>query len=350
MINPFTITFGKQPPEFISRIEQTERIIEAFTAEIPTTQIFMVTGVRGSGKTVMLTSVSKELMSRKDWIVVELNPETDLLFGLASKLFTIPSLHRLFLKAKLDLSLFGIGLSIEDSTPISNIESGIDLMLKELKKKKKRLLVVIDEASKSDHMRIFASAFQIFVRQDHDIFLIMSGLYENIYNLQNEKTLTFLYRAPKIMLQPLNMNAIASSYKEIFHLKPEGALAMARITKGYPFAFQVLGYLKWNDPEKDLEQLLPQFDQYLEEFVYDKIWHELSDKDRQVLNILADHGDTAVKVGEIRGSLAMSSSLFSTYRDKFEKQGLIDTSKYGYVGLILPRFSDFIKKRMIYWE
>ena len=67
-------------------------------------------------------------------------------------------------------------------------------------KKKKRLLITIDEVTNTKKMRIFASAFQIFVRQDYPIFLLMTGLYENIHELQNEKSLTFLYRAPKLRL------------------------------------------------------------------------------------------------------------------------------------------------------
>lgn len=36
-------------------------------------QIYMITGVRGSGKTVMLTDISKHFRKDKDWIVIELN-------------------------------------------------------------------------------------------------------------------------------------------------------------------------------------------------------------------------------------------------------------------------------------
>ena len=37
---------------------------------------------------------------------------------------------------------------------------------------------------------------------------------------------------------------------------------MAKLTKGYPFAFQILGYLKW-ETNDDLEKLLPKFDEEL---------------------------------------------------------------------------------------
>ena len=38
----------------------------------------MITGVRGSGKTVFMTDISKQIKEDESWIVVELNPEKDL--------------------------------------------------------------------------------------------------------------------------------------------------------------------------------------------------------------------------------------------------------------------------------
>ena len=44
--------------------------------------MFIITGVRGSGKTVMMTEISQKLRENDQWIVIELNPVTDLLKGL----------------------------------------------------------------------------------------------------------------------------------------------------------------------------------------------------------------------------------------------------------------------------
>lgn len=65
MNNPFTLSFGKKPLQYISRIMQTNQIIESFNAEIPSNQIFMITGVRGSGKTVMMTNIADEIRQMK---------------------------------------------------------------------------------------------------------------------------------------------------------------------------------------------------------------------------------------------------------------------------------------------
>lgn len=346
MNNPFTLSFGKKPLQYISRISQTNRILDTFRSEVPSCQIFMITGVRGSGKTVMMTTISNELKKDDSWIVVELNPTRDLLQSLAAKIYAIPDMHAHFLKARLDFSAFGLGLSLENTAPVTDIENVLELMLEQIKKSGKKLLVTIDEVVCSEYIRIFASSFQIFLRQDQPIFLLMTGLYENIYDLQNDKSLTFLYRAPKLLLEPLNYSSVKSHYMRIFDISSEDACEMTGLTKGYPFAFQVLGYLYWeNRDHKSLEDILPEYDQYLDEYVYSKIWSELSSLDQKVLMHISP--DDELKVKELRERLQMSSELFSVYRDRLKRKGIIDTHEYGKIAFALPRFADFVEMQKI---
>ena len=345
MNNPFTLSFGKKPLQYISRIMQTNQIIESFNAEIPSNQIFMITGVRGSGKTVMMTNIADEIRADESWIVVELNPMRDLLQSLAAKIYGIPEMHARFLKARLDFSAFGLGVSIEDAVPVTDIESVIERMLEQIQQDGKRLLITIDEAANSENIRIFASSFQIFLRRDYPIYLLMTGLYENLYDLQNDKSLTFLYRAPKLMLEPLNYTAVRKHYMDIFGLDMETAEKMTVLTKGYPFAFQVLGYLYWENREKDIDDILPEYDQYLEEYVYGKIWSELSELDKKVLLEISVNQESRVLC--IRERLQMKSELFAVYRERLKRKGVIDTREYGKIRLLLPRFSEFVKLQQI---
>ena len=346
MNNPFTLSVGKKPLQYISRLSQTQQILETFQAPVPSNQIFMITGVRGSGKTVMMTNIAHELKADDSWIVIELNPTRDLLQSLAAKIYSLPEMHARFLNARLDFSAFGLGLSVENSAPATDIENVLELMLDQIKESGKRLLITIDEVTCSEYIRIFVSSFQIFLCQEQPIFLLMTGLYENLYDLQNDKSLTFLYRAPKLLLEPLNYTAVRNHYMKIFNIDTESASKMTSLTKGYPFAFQVLGYLYWeNRSTKNIDEILPEYDQYLEEYVYSKIWSELSEQDQRIL--LSISPDDGLKVKELRTRLQMSSELFSVYRDRLRRKGVIDTHEYGKVSFSLPRFSNFVEMRKL---
>ena len=339
MANPFTLTFGKNPLESVERPVQNNEILDAFTSETINQQMFIITGVRGSGKTVMMSNICQELNKRPDWIVLELNPATDLLQAILSKLYSNHLVSKLIKSSKIDLSFFGFGVSIDGATQITDSETAIITILKKIQKEGKRVLFCIDEMSNNEYMKIFAGSFQIFVRQELPVFLLGTGLYENIDELQNEKNLTFLYRAPKIQLKPLNISTVAAKYQNIFKFSNSEALEMAKLTKGYPFAFQVLGYLTWN-ANGDYNSILSEYEQYLSEFVYDKLWSELSMKDRLVAKAIVDTDSKIIK--DIRDLLNMSTNEFNPYRQRLIKKGIVDGSKRGYLYFTLPLFENYI--------
>ena len=339
MQNPFTLTFGKSPLEPVERPVQTNEIIDTFTAEPVNQQMFLITGVRGSGKTVMMTEISRKLRNREEWVVIELNPSVDLLQGMLSKLNSNPVCAGIIKSAKIDLSFWGFGVSIEGAAPITDAETAIIAILEKMKKNGKKLLVTIDEVTNNEFMHVFAGSFQIFVRQDLPIFLLATGLYENIDELQNEKNLTFLYRAPKIQMKPLNQQAIIKKYMNIFQIEREQAAQMAELTKGYPFAFQVLGYLTWNN-HGNYQEVLEEYEQYLSEFVYDKIWSELSQKDRVVARGIAETDSGKIK--DIREHLGMETNQFNPYRKRLIKKGILSGEMRGYVYFTLPLFEDYV--------
>lgn len=338
MSNPYSITFGREPGQVIPRPLQKEEVISDFCSDDPPVQAYIITGVRGTGKTVLMTDICQDLTD-KDWIVAELNPERDLLQGLAANLSSETSLAQIFKKAKINLSFFGMGLEVSSEAPITDIEVALQKMLESLKRCGKRILVAIDEVTNSRTVREFIAAFQIFIRKNLPVFLLMTGLYENIYELQNERSLTFLYRAPKIELGPLNIGAIAANYQKVFSLEKEDAAQMALATSGYSFAFQVLGYLTW-ESEGKYTDVIDRYRQYLEDFVYEKIWSELSLNDQRVLTGMAESDSD--KIIDIRGKLGMTTNQFNPYRSRLIRKGIVDGSQRGVMKFVLPMFRDFV--------
>ena len=342
MQNPFTLTFGKEPSSFINRDYQSREIIENFTAENPGFQACVITGVRGSGKTVAMTSVAHELAKDKRWIVVNLNPERNLLNQLAAELSNRKGLLELFRDAKINLSVLGFGLEMDGVPPVTDMVVALRRMLERITKERKCVLITVDEVSSTEQFREFASQFQIFVREGLNVFLIMTGLYENISALQDSKNLTFLYRAPKIELKPLNPVLMAVKFKEAFNLSDDEAMEMAKATKGYSFAFQALGYICWQTG-KSWKDVLPEYDAKLEDFVYDKIWSELSAKDRRVIKAICSSESS--KVESIRESAGIDSNSFTVYRKRLIKSGIVSSPTYGHLELTLPRFREFVERQ-----
>ena len=339
--NPYSLTFGKEPRQLISRFAQVDEVVNTFSDTTPTNQVYMITGVRGSGKTVFMTSVVKTLQKNEEWIVVELNSSGELLKELAAKLYQVKGFSHIFRADGINLSLWGIGLNIKKAEPLTDLQTAVERMLQKLAKSGKRLLITIDEVSNSKEMRYFAGAFQMMIRHDLPVFLLMTGLYENINRLQNEENLTFLYRAPKIYLTALNTYRMSDSYKKTLKLPEDKALALARFTQGYPFAYQVFGYFAYQN-NGDYESVIPDIRQYLDEYVYDKIWSELSAKETLILSAMATQGLT--KVSDLKEALELKPNEFSVYRDRLIKKGILNGETRGSLRFALPFFDDYTRE------
>ena len=281
MNNPFTITFGKNPNLAIERPIEKNEIIDAFSNEPINQQIHIITSIRGSGKTVLMTEVSYYFKEKENYIVLELNPETDMQEGLLSKLNSEagPILKSLNFNLTL-FNVFTIGANLENK--ITDKETAIIKILVHLKKLGKKVLITIDEAVSNKNMKIFTNMFQILVRADLPVFLLMTGLYENIRNLQDDQSITFLYRSPRITLGPLNLSSIENKYQFVFNFKSNEAKEMASLTLGYAFAFQALGFLTYKH-NGNYKEILDDYRLYLDEYSYNKIWSKLSNTDKKTL-------------------------------------------------------------------
>ena len=352
--NPYTLQFSYIPPQFIARTLITNEIISNFVRDIPTYRGMFITGVRGSGKTVIMGDIRNKIGAMEEWITVDLNPESNLLDALARNLYIIPEIKALFIKAKLDFSVLGIGVSLENAQLVaSNEEDAIKMMLEVLKKARKKLLVTIDEITYGNDVARFSHALSSYAGTDYDIYVLMTGLKENIKAIKNQKSLTFLYRAKERELDSLNITAICSDYMKVLEVGRERAEELAFCTRGYSLAFQALGYHYWEALCKakdanlvELENVYSELDITLSELAYEKIWQELSEGDKKVLramNRLAqNNSDRILKVEDIREACGMTSNNFTKYRSRLLDSGIVDGTQFGYLSIKLPRFEKFI--------
>lgn len=339
--NPFDLRFGLKPDNLISRIKETNLIIDEFSAEKPSNGVYLITGPRGSGKTVLMSTIFNHFKNESDWIAVDPGPKDDILSNVASMIYDNGKMKRLFAETEFSFSFQGIGFSIKGKTPVSSVYSLLVRMFEYLKKKGKRVLIAIDEADNSDQIKYFIQTYQSLLRQDFPIFLVMTGLYENVFKLQEDKSLTFLYRAPKIFLDPLDVGAMASKYCQYLSVSREKGIELARLTNGYAYAYQVLGHILYEKGNADINQAtLDEFDLNLSENVYKKVFFDMSDRGKKI--VLSFKTSDPVKVSDICERTGYSINYLSVYRDNLIKSGIVRSPSYGYLQFVLPRFDIFL--------
>lgn len=135
------------------------------------------------------------------------------------KLYKNKDINSPALKKSIELNLSIFNMSLQEKEPsFSSLESSLEDMIEKAKEKNKKELFSIDEITNNDEMRKFINSFQIYLRNNLPVFLLTSGLPGNVHNLQEEKSLNFLYRTLKINLEPLDLRKIKRQYKELLDI------------------------------------------------------------------------------------------------------------------------------------
>ena len=121
----------------------------------------------------------------------------------------------------------------------------------------------------------------------------------------------------------------------------EEAIKMSKLTKGYAYAYQVLGYILFDAKKAKLDDdIVNEFDTYLREYVYEKIYFDMPDNEKMVVAALASSKEK--KVADIINSTNINKEKMSQYRDKLIKKGVIVSTGWGKLDFALPRFNEYV--------
>ena len=347
MQNPFTTTFSKIPEFTYIHTAETEEILDSFQYDHPSESVYKITGVRGSGKTVILAKVEEELRKNKDWIVLDINPTRNILEQLAAMLVKAgfgpkeKDTTGINISANVLGTGAGFGYTTQKNTDFFDIGIKVENMVQNVQNKNQKILIGIDEISRSNEMIQFASEYGKWLRANYPVYLVCTGLYENIQELSNVKNLTFFRRATTIKTEPLSIIRMSEMYKNKLNIPNHVAQKMAKITKGYAYAFQELGVLCFKKKEESVEEILSQLKAELFAYSYEKIWEEMTQMDRYFAKCLINKDE--YKREEVLVLMKDKAKNYSVYRDRLLKRGILH-SRQGYIGFALPFFADYIKE------
>ena len=120
------------------------------------------------------------------------------------------------------------------------------------------------------------------------------------------------------------------------------SIKLANLTKGYAYAYQVLGFLLYEKGDTTIDPFtMAKYDQYLQEFVYEKIWLELSEKDKFIISNFDKENNVSIE--SLIESTKLDKKTISVYRDRLIKRGILYAPSRGVLSFKLPRFFEFIQ-------
>ena len=366
LANPFTPTFGQMPANLAGRDRLLREMSQALNAQARAPELTMLlSGARGSGKTVLLASIADEA-ERSGWISVSTVAAEGMLEDILVQ--GIDKAGHLVDASGGAKSLTGVGigqiLSLEwengESQP-SNWRLRMQKLISALEEVGSGLLVLVDELDPSIEEAVhLASTYQLFVMENRRIALVMAGLPHNIERAKNDKRISFVRRAQQRKLGRVADIEVGEAIRKTVldggRTIGDEALAIAvDAAAGFPFMIQLVGYRMWGrSPESNeisaedarVGSALAQ--EEFRSYVLESTYRDLSDGDVSFLKaMLPDEGQSLMR--DVAARMGKTSSYASTYRERLLRQGVIGEPDRNTVGFELPGFREYFTER-IGWE
>jgi hypothetical protein len=386
MLNPFSPGAGSPPPELAGRgplLEQARVTLGRVKAGRPE-RSFLLVGLRGVGKTVLLNKV-RELASGFDCRAVLIEAHegkplaTLLLPALRQVLISLDRMAQISQKAKRGLRVlksFFDGLKLKyhdieigiDVDPESGVaDSGsLEADLAEVfvavgeaaADRHTAVALIIDEMQYLDEEELSAlimAMHQISQRQ-LPVVLVGAGLPQLVALAGRSKSYAErLFQFPEVgALQPIDAaQAVQEPVQEQGVRFTEAAVQeIIAQTKGYPYFLQEWGYQSWNLATRSpieidvIHNATRESIRRLDANFFRVRFDRLTPREKDYLRALADLGDTAQRSGDIAERLKVKVQSIAPVRNGLIKKGMIYSPAHGDTAVTVPLFSDFMNRIM----
>lgn len=366
--NPFTPTFGVTPPVLVGRAAELAELAGALDASIGDPyRAVMVTGQRGSGKTVFLNQV-EDLARGRGWAVISETARPRLVERLTETV--LPAMLDQLDPAAVTSSTTGgsLGIGVASASisrelshryqPQPDLRGLLTPLADLMRDRDAGVLVSIDELNRKavEDLQVITQVVQHCFREGRAVAFIGAGLPLESRALLDEPGTTFLRRAERIVLGPVSdadaRRGLADPLRTWGRAITADALDLAVAgTKGYPFLLQAIGHRLWSTSTPDqpiAASAATEAVEYATGRVGDLVMapelRGLSPVDRAYLDAMAvDPGPSRTR--EVADRMGVSPAYANTYRSRLLQAGIVVSVGHGLVDFALPALRGYLREQ-----
>ncbi|OAM91640.1 ATP-binding protein [Termitidicoccus mucosus] len=383
-LNPYAPGAGTQPPELTGR----ENLLE--TAQIALSRIrnglatksFILTGLRGVGKTVLLNRVEEMALDAKLQVfLVEAHEEKSL-----PKLL-LPELRRILLtfdkgekvealvkrgirvlksftrSVKVSWGEFEIGLDIDPEPGVADsgdLETDLPALFIALgeaaRLRKTAIIILIDELQYLSEIEFSALIMALHKVAQKGLPILMTGAgLPQVIGLsgRSKSYAERLFDFPAI--GPLSFDDARLALSEPagragVTFQPDAIEAIYTQTRGYPYFLQEWGYQAWNlAPTTNIdafviEQATQTSLRRLDEGFFRVRFDRLTPREKDYMLAMAELGEGPHRSGEIAGKLKITMQRAAPVRASLISKGMIYSPAHGETGFTVPLFDAYLRR------
>ncbi len=351
-VNPFKPTAGKTPPAIIGRDEVIDEFSEGIEngAGAPS-RLMRISGVRGTGKTVLLSEVGK-IAQDQGWLLIK-EVATD---GLCQRILNslLPAFK--VTSAEVSPSLMGASLG---TVKLEHVGPTLyQALARAIHENGHGLIITLDEVQDAaiDEVRVLSIAVQQLIGDDLDVAFVFAGLPSMINDIISGKTLTFLRRAVPFELKAVELGEVAASLSQTIRdtgidITDDLAGQLADATQGYPFMIQLIGYQVWQRARRSSSNVVDEkivadgiraARERFDAAVIEPALQRVSPAGIEYLLAMAAEGPGLIQSGNVLRSLQKNSRQVSVLRSRLLKDSLIEAPGYGKLRFAIPYMEDYL--------
>lgn len=382
--NPFSPGAGSPPPELVGRdtlLTQT-KILLARVQQGRSEKSFLLTGLRGVGKTVLLNAmeqIAETLQYKTIFIEAHENKTLGLLLipKLRQLLFSLDRIKNAGNKVRRGMAVlksFINGIKIK----YGDVEIGLDIEAEQgaadsgdMEVDLPNLLVAVAEAAQEKGIAVAILIDEIQYLALNEISALIMAMHK-----MQQRQLPLVLIAAGLPILPALAGESKSYAERLFQFPNIGPLSkddvdkalqdpvkiegvqftsdalneVFRLTHGYPYFLQEWGYQAWNHANEPvisltiIKESTSDVIRRLDENFFRVRFDRLTPGEKNYLRAMAQLGSEAYRSGDIAAILGVKVSSLGPVRAKLIKKGMIYSPTHGDMAFTVPLFDDFMRR------
>lgn len=382
--NPYVPGAGRKPSALVGRddVLRPWQVALQRAESRRTDQPFVLYGLRGVGKTVLLTQLRHDAEER-DWIVVQVEAGSDRSLreligeGLYEPLRALgrPGIGRRLLKAlatalsfkasydSVGMWSFGIDLSGSDgggadsgilSTDLKKVVKDVSLAAGE---RGVGLAILIDEAQDLDHEELVTLAVvaQAAAQDEWPVLFAFAGLPSLPQVLADAKSYSERFHyvpIERLSAEDARTAIVQPAHDEGVEWDSDAVDDVVAESGRYPYFIQQYGQGAWNAAPSspialaDARLGVRQGKQQLDNGFFRTRWGRTTAAEKRYLRAMCPEGDHGVGSSEVAARMGRSCQSTGPVRANLVRKGLIFAPDHGVVAFTVPGMADFISRQV----
>lgn len=360
--SPFRPGFGKSPLVFGGHVDEIAELSNVFqTMDFGENHSVLLSGLRGTGKTSMLTLLRQEA-DEQGWLVISDNASAGLMDRVTES--TIPRLiNELDAESKRRRTQLGIW-QFTASWEYDNRHRAVrpllrnDLIALSHALGDRGMLITIDEVS-SGRTRLrelsrFALELAHALESGLNLMVVFAGIKVDLDELLRQEHTTFLRRSRELAFRRLTPAETKHVFAETIRvggrdISREALTELTRISQGYPYLVQLAGDYAWRSTPTsrhisftDARAALDRAIKAVQSRVIDRVYLDLSEKDQAFVRAMAQD-ESSSKMADISARMGVSGQYAQVYKKRLIDSGYVTQDGHSYVTFSLPYLREYLR-------